>query len=349
MDIFNKIVSTNNSETYIIAEIGSNFNGSLELAKKSIKSAADCGANAVKFQTFKADEFIADKDLTYTYFDNAGNKITESQYDMFKRLELKNEWHYKLAQYSNSLGVDFFSSAADTNAVDLLIDLKVPFIKFASEDLINVNLLEYAAKKNYPVILSTGMANEFEISNAVNIFSRHDSSKIILLHCVSQYPTKLENAALNRISALKEKYDYIVGYSDHTEGWLAPVLAVAIGAKVIEKHFTIDKNLEGPDHKMSSNPTEFSEMVRMIRMTEKTTGIKTLNYQSVEQNARTEFRRSIVAKENLKKGTVLTENMLAYKRPGNGLKPYEKNLILNKKLNTDIEKNQQIFLNSVIH
>lgn len=331
-------------KTYIIAEIGSNFNGSLQIAKESIKVAKECGADAVKFQTFKAEEFVANKELTYTYTNAEGKQMIESQYDMFKKLELKDDWHHILNEYAKSLDIDFMSSAADKRAVDLLIDLKVPAIKFASEDLINVNLLEYTAKKKYPIILSTGMADEFEISNALKIFEKEKSEQIILMHCVSQYPTKDENAGLNRINALKDKYPYVIGYSDHTEGWLAPVLSVGIGSRIIEKHFTLDKNLPGPDHKMATNPEEFNEMVKKIRLAEKMLGQKSLNYQKVEEKARIEFRRSIVAKKDLKKGTIITNDMLAFKRPGEGLKPYEKNNVIGKTLTKDILENEKITL-----
>ena len=327
---------------YIISEIGSNFNGDLDLAKESIDASIACGANAVKFQTFKAEEFVANKELTYSYQTNDGDWITESQYDMFKRLELKDEWHLELLKYAHSKGVDFFSSAADRNAVDLLIELQVPVIKLASEDLINVALLEYLAAKKYPVILSTGMADAFEIRNAVSIFERHNSTDLAILHCVSQYPTPLENANLSRVQALSDAYSYAVGYSDHTEGWEAAMLSVAYGARIIEKHFTLDKNLPGPDHKMAADPSDLKKMIEMVRLAEKMKGPGSLDYHPSEEKARIEFRRSIVAAEPLKKGTRITESMLAYKRPGGGLKPYERDELIGKELTVDVPANEKI-------
>lgn len=344
--LIDQLLQRKKKQTYIIAEIGSNFNGDLEIAKKSIDAAVDCGANAVKFQTFKADEFVADKNLTYTYQTLTGEMVTETQYEMFKKLELPDEWHFELNQYANSKNVDFLSSAADRNAVDLLIELKVPIIKLASEDLINIALIEYVASKRYPTMLSTGMADEYEIDNALDIFEKNGSNDVIILHCVSQYPTPVKDASLARISALK-KYNIPVGYSDHTEGWLAPMLSIAYGTCVIEKHFTLDKKLPGPDHKMAADPREFKKLVEMVRLAELIHGNETLHFHPSEQEARFEFRRSIVVKKDISKGTVIKENMLAYKRPGQGLKPYQKDLIIGKTLILDVKLNQQIKLDMV--
>jgi len=340
--LLDQVLNKVNKKVYVIAEIGSNFNGDLQLAKQSINAAVECGADAVKFQTFKAEEFVADKALTFTYQTLSGEEVTESQFDMFKRLELRDEWHKELLDHSSMQGVDFFSSAADKNAADLLIKLKVPIIKLASEDLINVSLLEYIASKKYPVMLSTGMADEFEIRNAIEIFKNHGSDRLVILHCVSQYPTPLENASLSRITALIKNFNFPIGYSDHTEGWQAPMQSVAYGARVIEKHFTLDKGLPGPDHKMAADPNELKELIKMIRLAESMAGNTTLSYHPEEEQGRDEYRRSIVAAVDINKGTVIKEEMLAYKRPGYGLKPYQRDLVIGKKLLKDISENERI-------
>mgnify|MGYP006281127631 CR=1 FL=1 len=342
-----EVFKQENQKTYIIAEIGNNFNGNFNLAKKSIDKAKEAGADAVKFQTFKADEFVADKNLKFTYQTLEGEEITENQYDMFKRLELPNEWHKTLFEYASSNGIDFFTSAADKNAVDLLIKLKVPAIKVASEDLINVNLLEHMASHKYPVILSTGMGNSYEIKNAVEIFKKYNSHNLIIMHCVSQYPTPLNHASLKRIKALSKAFNFPIGYSDHTEGWEAPMLSVAYGARIIEKHFTLDKSLPGPDHKMATNPEEFKELINMVKIAEETAGEETLNYHKAEEQFRINFRRSIVASKYLPKGTILQEDMLSYMRPGDGLKPYQKDLVIGKKLKKAIKKSEKILQETV--
>lgn len=327
---------------YFIAEIGNNFNGSLDIAKASIDSAVACGADAVKFQTFKAEEFLADEDLSFTYEDAQGNQITESQYEMFKRLELKNEWHEYLDDYAKQKGVDFFSSAADREAVDLLISLNVPAIKMASEDLINVSLLNYIASKQYPTILSTGMADEIEIQNAIEIFEKYGNPQLVILHCVAHYPTPSEHVNLNRIAALREKFDYPIGYSDHSEGWEIPMISMGYGPKMIEKHFTLDNNLSGPDHKMAANPVVFKKMVDKVRWAESLEGKKSLNYQTIEEKPRIEFRRSIVANQFIAAGTTITEDKVAFKRPGDGLKPYQLKEVIGKKVKKNIDTNQKI-------
>jgi len=327
---------------FIVAEIGVNFNGDLGLAKSSINVAADCGADAVKFQTFHADEFVADKELSYTYELSDGQRITESQHAMFKRLELPASWHKELKEHAERTGVVFLSSSADRKAVDLLSDLGVPALKLASEDLVNMDLIEHAASKNLPVILSTGMADEPEIERAVSIFRKSGNAGLMLLHCVSSYPTSPDECNLKRIVSLKNRFALPVGFSDHTEGCDAPALATALGACLIEKHFTLDRNLPGPDHKISADPAIFSELARRVRTAEAMLGTGELTYSKAERKGRDEFRRSIVAKQDISAGDVISMEKLAYKRPGNGLKPYERDLILGKRAVRNIAADEKI-------
>lgn len=333
---------------YIIAEIGVNFNGDLELAKKSIDAAADSGADAAKFQTFCADEFVADKSLMYTYAESDGTVVTESQYEMFKRLELPHEWHVILKKYAEEAGIDFLSSAADKKAADLLADIEVKAFKLASEDLINIDLLEYVAAKKFPTILSTGMADVDEIDAAVKIFEEAGNRRLVILHCVSSYPTPFDQCNLRRIRSMQARYGYPIGFSDHTEGWEAPMLSIGAGACLIEKHFTLDKNLKGPDHKMSSDPEELARMVSMVRTAEELMGREGLKYADVESSGRAEFRRSVVASGYLPAGTVITKKDIAYKRPGIGLKPYQRDIILGRTLKRDLECDERIMPEDVI-
>ena len=333
-----------NAPCYIVAEIGVNFDGCLDTAKESIVAAAHAGADAVKFQTFHAEEFVADKSLEYSYTQADGCSVTETQYEMFKRLELSDAWHDELQNYAKDVGVDFFSSAADTRAVDLLVSLRVPVLKLASEDLINVRLLEYVAKQQVPVILSTGMADEFEIAQALEFFSNRE---VMLLHCVSAYPTPLEQINLRRIVALRERFNITIGFSDHTEGIDAAIASIGVGAALIEKHFTIDNTRSGPDHKLSSDPQEFAAMVQGVRRAEQMLGRGGLDYAPIEAQGRLEFRRSIVAARGINSGEVIAEDMLNYKRPGGGLKPYERGKVIGKVTKAELSPDDLITLDMV--
>jgi len=345
--IGNQIVG-NDQPCFIIAEIGVNYDGDLDLAKVSIDEAVKCGADAVKFQTFHADEFVANNKLKYNYTLADGTKITETQYEMFKRLELPHDWHRILQKYADSRGVMFLSSVADRIAVDLLDSLDVPAFKLASEDLINVELLEYVSTKNRPVILSTGMANEHEIDLAIEIFVSAGLEDLILLHCVSAYPTPLKSCNLRKISTMRNKYKFPIGFSDHSQGWEAAMLSISLGCCLVEKHFTTNHQLNGPDHKMSMNPEQFKQLVKNIRLSEKILGSGELVYAEIEKKGRKDFRRSIVGKYDIEKGVIIKSNMLAYKRPGGGLKPYERSLILGKKTNRKIIKNEKITLKDIL-
>lgn len=336
-----------NSPVYVIAEIGINFNGSLDLAKETIEAAKDCAVDAVKFQTFRAEEFLAEKELSHTYKTSDGTLVTESQYELFKRVELKDEWHKVLKDFSESSDLDFFSSAADVRSAKLLESIGCPAIKVASEDLINVALLEEMAALKSPLILSTGMASEWEIENALALLRTRGKFNIVVLHCVSSYPTAPEHAHLKRVSALKGKYTMPIGYSDHTQGSRAAVGAVCLGACMIEKHFTLDKSLSGPDHAFSADPKEMRNLVEQVREMELMLGEYSLDYSPVEEAGRRDFRRSIVAAEDLEEGCLLELAHLAYKRPGSGLKPYERNSLIGRQLKKPVSKNQIILLDDV--
>lgn len=332
-----------NQPCFIIAEIGVNHNGNLNLAKEHILKAKECGADAAKFQSFDADEFMADKNLVYEY-ENNGQLITEKMYNMFKRLELKPEWHEELFQFCRNNNIIPLTSTADTKSIDLVKRLNIGALKLSSEDLINLPLVEYAAKTRLPLIFSTGMANEEEITDVLKILKKYDCRNIIFLHCVSVYPTPIEETNLKRMIAIRNLINGPVGYSDHTTGIDAANLAVAMGACIIEKHFTIDKTLKGPDHILSSDPKEFKALVNSIRSTEARLGLEQITASKTEEKTKLDFRRSIVTNKPLSKGHIISENDLALKRPGTGLRARDKHLIVGKKLTRDLKNNEQILL-----
>jgi len=327
----------NGKNTYIIAEIGNNHNGSFKLAKKSIIAAAACGAHAVKFQSYVADEFMANKNLQYTY-KTAQGYFTENMYKMFKRIEFKNSWYLKLFKLCKKLQIDFLSSAADKISVDRLMSIRCKAIKIASEDIINYPLLEYISKRNINIILSTGMADEKEIKKALSILK---NNKVYLLHCVSLYPAKIEDINLGRMIAL-QKFKKTIGFSDHTQEIITPSIAVSLGAKIIEKHFTLSKSLKGPDHSLSLDPKEFRTMVLDIQKVEKMSFEKKIDPHEKEIKIRKRFRRSIVAKQKIQKGEKILEKMLGLKRPGTGLHPINLKKIIGTKAKKKYLKNSQI-------
>jgi N,N'-diacetyllegionaminate synthase len=315
---------------YVVAEIGVNHNGDLQLARQTIDAAARAGADAVKFQTFHAEEFMADRDLVYEY-ESGGRTVRESMYEMFKRLELPVAWHEELRDYARAQGLDFFSSASDTAAVDLLLDLGVPVLKIASEDLINLPLVRYITHKRVPVVLSTGMADEAEIDQAVSLLRDGGCKDLLLLHCVSLYPVPDGEANLLRMVSLREKYGAPVGYSDHTLGIEAATGAAALGAVFIEKHFTLDRALPGPDHALSSAPAELAALVASVRKVAQQRGSPDLKPSRGELAARRDFRRSVVAAVDIPEGAILTHEMLALKRPGTGIAPRQLEELVGKR------------------
>ena len=329
------------SQPYIVAEIGVNHNGDYDLAIRSINAAVEAGVDAVKFQTFRAEEFMADPEHIYEY-ESRGRVVRESMYEMFKRLELPESWHGKLKAYAESKGIDFLSSAADPLSADLLMHLGVPALKLASEDLINLPLLAHVGELGLPAILSTGMGDEEEVERALFTLRGAGCENILLLHCVSLYPTPDDEVNLLRMTGLRNKFSLPVGYSDHSRGIEAAVGAAALGALFIEKHFTLDRNLPGPDHALSSNPEEMAALVRAVRIVTAQLGDDEIIPSPGELEARRSFRRSIVAKQPLDAGTILTAEHFHLKRPGTGLPPHRMEELIGRKLLHDVAENQQI-------
>lgn len=321
-----------NDPTYIIAEAGINHNGRLKNAIKMIDEAKKTGANAIKFQTFLAEDLTSEKSKFYK---------------LFKKLELSNEDFRKLNNYASKKKIDFLSTPFSFDAVDLLMELDVPAIKIASGDITNIPLIKYASSKRKPMILSTGMAKISEIRDAIKSVKSQKNSKIAILHSVSSYPSPLKEVNLKSIISLQKSLKNIIGFSDNGNDLLVPVIASALGAKIIEKHFTLNKNLIGPDHLISANPKEFTEMVKNIRKTEIVLGNGVKKCQPSELENIIEARRSITAKIEILQGEKIERKMISFKRPSTGIAPKFINKILGKKAKNNIKKDESIKWNQL--
>jgi N,N'-diacetyllegionaminate synthase len=304
---------------FIVAEAGSNHNCKLEQAKRLIDVAASAGADAIKFQTFSADKIVAKVGPKAGYMKKVSKQ--ESVYEIFKRIELPREWHSELVEYSRKKGLIFLSSPFDEEAVDLLDKLDVPAFKVASGELTNLPLIKYMARKGKPLIVSTGAATMDEVEEAVSVIKNEGNKKIVLLHCVVNYPAAPEDANLLAMNALKKKFKLPVGYSDHILGIAAPLAATALGAVMIEKHFTLSRRLPGPDHFYALEPNELKMMVDGIRSVEKMRGASTKKPAKAEMEMRKLARRSIFAKVDIPAGAVIKREMLVILRPAIGLEP----------------------------
>lgn len=310
------------NRVFIIAEAGVNHNGSIELAKKLIDVAVDSGADAVKFQTFKAENLVSKNAQKADYQKQTTDK-NESQFEMIKKLELDVNTHKELIAYCNSKNIMFLSTPFDHDSIELLNDLGLEIFKIPSGEITNLPYLRHIGKLAKKVILSTGMANIGEIENALDILVQAGTKKenITILHANTEYPTPMEDVNLKAMLTIGKTFDVEFGYSDHTLGIEVPTAAVALGASCIEKHFTLDKTMEGPDHKASLEPEELKAMVKAIRNIEKALGSSVKKPSPSESKNKPIARKSIVAKTTIKKGEVLSENNLAIKRPGNGISP----------------------------
>lgn len=333
--------------TYIVAEAGVNHNGNVDLAKEMINEAKKCGVDAVKFQVFKAEEFVSDPNNTHTYR-SQGKFVTEPQLDMFKRYEFGvNEWK-EIFEYCKNKNIEFFATPQNLSDLDFILSIvDMPVIKVGSDDLTNLELLGYYAKKNKALIISAGMAYISEIEDAVNTIRNTGNIDLIVLHCVSSYPADAGEVNLRKMLTIKQAFEVIVGFSDHTIGSTAAVGAVVLSAKVIEKHFTLDKSLPGPDHWFSANPDEMRELVDEIRFIEEALGSGIIEPTPKELEMRKIARRSIVASKAISKGDIISKDMVNLKRPGTGLPPKFVEHIIGKKVKLDIKKNEQITFDKV--
>lgn len=334
---------------FIVAEIGVNHNGDIYLAKKMINAAKDAGADAVKFQTWKTENIILkDVEMAEYQKENLSNKSEKSQFEMLKKLELPYDWHFELKEYAEELGLMFFSTMEDKESIDFLIkELKIPLIKVGSGDLTNYPLLKHTARFGIPMVLSTGMATLSEIDEAVRTVLNEGNKDIILLQCTTQYPCPYEDVNLRAMLSLKEAFKTVVGFSDHSLGIECAVAAVSLGAKYIEKHFTLDRNLPGPDHKSSLEPEEFKRMVTAIRNTEKALGDGIKRPMSSELKNKRIVTRKIVAARSIKKGEVLNEENVTFKRANEGLTANYYKLIEGKKAKKTIKLDEPINLSEI--
>ncbi|MBU3093638.1 N-acetylneuraminate synthase [Clostridium sp. CM028] len=343
--IGNKAIGDGNS-TFIIAEAGVNHNGDIKIAKEMVDKAVFAGADAIKFQTFITEKLVTGyAEMAEYQKDNIG-KI-DSQFNMLKKLELSHESFIEIQEYCIHKEIMFLSTPFDFESADFLASIGVEAFKISSGDLTNIPFLEHIARFNKPIILSSGMATLSEIEETINVINFLGNKEIAVLHCTSNYPAKLESVNLNAMNTIKKSFEIVSGYSDHTEGITVPIAAVAMGANIIEKHFTMDKSMEGPDHKASLNPIELKEMVKAIRDVEIAlgTGIKMYNFSEVDTMKAA--RKSIVAVRYIKAGESIRFSDLDYKRPGNGLSPKFYIDIVGRKTNRDIKIDEQIALNMV--
>jgi len=315
------------SRVFIIAEAGVNHNGDLEIAKRLVDEAVKAGVDAVKFQTFKAENIVCKNAAKADYQKETTNQ-TESQLEMLKKLELTEAMHGQLLAYCKEKGILFLSTPFDVESVDYLVGLGMEIMKIPSGEITNYPYLRKVAQTGKEVILSTGMSDIEEVKAAIGVLKEHGAKDISVLHCNTEYPTPFSDVNLNAMLTLRDELNIEIGYSDHTLGIEIPVAAVAMGAKIIEKHFTLDKTMEGPDHKASLEPHELKEMVTSIRNVEAALG-NGIKVPSASEKKNTAIaRKSIVAKCRIEKGQIFSEDNLTTKRPGTGISPMRWNEVI---------------------
>ena len=329
------------SKVFIIAEAGVNHNGNIEIARKLVDEAVLAGADAVKFQTFKAENLVCRNAKKADYQMETTDSV-ESQFDMLKKLELTPDMHRELIEYCGEKNIMFLSTPFDIVSLRYLTECGIGIIKIPSGEITNYPYLREVGRTGKPVILSSGMSRLEEIQDAISVLQEYGSSEITVLHCNTEYPTPYGDVNLKAMLTIREKLGVDVGYSDHTPGIEVSVAAAALNAAVIEKHFTLDKNMEGPDHKASLEPGELREMIRQIRNIEAALG----NGEKVPSDSERKnieiVRKSIVAKKTIKQGEVFTEDNLTTKRPGNGICPMRWNEVIGQKAVRDFGADELI-------
>lgn len=340
--------SSKNGSCFFIAEAGVNHNGQLEIARKLIEKAANAGADAIKFQTFRAEDVVTKTGKMASYQEK-NTKKTQSQLEMLRSLELKEEYYPELIKHSKKQNILFLSTPhGGKNSVDVLERYNIPMYKIGSGDLTNYILLDYIAQTKKPVILSSGMATMQEVVDSIDNLKNQGVSDISMLHCTTNYPCPLEDVNLNAMLDMINTLDVPIGYSDHTEGIQTAIMAVTLGAKVYECHFTLNKQMPGPDHIASNDPKELREKITAIKNVSTILGTKRKEPTKSEYNSMVKMvRKSIVLKQNISKGHLLTYNDLEAKRPGDGLSPSMYKDLLNKKTNTDLVKDHKISLRDI--
>lgn len=328
-------------KVYIIAEAGVNHNGSLELAKQLVDQAAECGCDCIKFQTFKTENLVT-KSAKKAEYQVANTHNEDSQFSMLKKLELSFHAFKELKDYCEKKQIDFMSTPFDYESVDLLEELDVKVYKMSSGDITNKQLLQYVAKKGKPMIISTGMCTLDEVDEAVSWIEECGNKNITILHCTSNYPAPYDEVNMNAMLTLRDRYPYPAGYSDHTKGIEIPIMAVSMGAVVIEKHFTLDNNMEGPDHKASLNVDDLKMMVSSIRHIEKAFGDGNKVPSQSELSTREVARKSIVVNRDIKAGSVISNADLSLKRPGTGILPKFLDDLIGKRVKRELKADEML-------
>lgn len=335
----------NYCEPYIIAEIGSNHNGDMDLAKKLILAAKEAGADCVKFQSWSKETIFSKQvyDANYFIADDYRNRSDYTLESIVDKFSISEEELFQMKKYADSLGLDCASTPFSKPEVDFLVDkLEAPFIKVASMDLNNYPFLKYIASKNKPVVLSTGLSEIYEIDKAIRTIEECGNRNIVILHCVSIYPPLDEQVNLNNIDTLRQLYpEYPIGFSDHTLGYSIPLASVAKGVCIIEKHFTLDKTLFGWDHKVSATPDEMKIICTETKRIQKALGSFRISVQEPEDRIQS-FRRSIVLNKTKKAGEIISEDDIDFKRPGTGISPGEAKYVINRQTLIDIQKDDLV-------
>lgn len=342
IQIGNRIVGENHP-TYFIAEIGGNFDGSIEKAKRLIDAAKASGADCAKFQTFTADTIVSEGGFSkmelHGVHGSWGRKVSE----VFKDVEFPMAWHKEIADYCKKVGIDFSTSPYFKEAVDLCVDLNVPFIKIGSGDITWLEMIEYIAKTGLPIMLATGDATMAEIDEAVRTIEKTGNKNLVLMQCITNYPSKIDSANVNVLKTYQNAFQCLTGYSDHSPGHVVALASVVLGGRVVEKHFTLNKKDKGPDHPHSMEPDEFKFMVDSIREVERAMG--STRKEVVKEESETVFvqRRSLYAASDIKCGQSIKEEDITVLRPALGIPPKFRKIIIGKVVKKDIKAGEPIF------
>lgn len=334
------------SPVFIIAEAGVNHNGDLDMARRLVEEAASCGADCIKFQTFKAERVVT-ADAPKAKYQLGTTNAAESQLDMLRKIELKPEHHRELKQYAENQGLVFLSTPYNFEDIDLLEHLGVQAHKIASGQIVELPFLRKISQTGKPIFLSTGMATMAEIDSALRTIREEGNDRVILLQCTTNYPSRIEDANLRVIQTFKSAFGCLAGYSDHTLGDESAIASIALGARAIEKHFTLDKTLPGPDHSSSMTPEEMKTLVMKIRKTETALGKGQKEPAKIEKENLIGMRRSIVASRDIRKGETITPERITFKRPATGLSPQFYDMILGKKAAKDISFDELLHMDMI--
>lgn len=340
--IGNKWVGENHP-TYFIAEIGANFDGDINKAKRLIDAAKEAGADCAKFQTFSTPKIVSEGGFSMMKLKGVHGSWGRTVSEVFKDAEFPVKWHKEIADYCREIGIDFSTSPYFKEAVDLCVELNVPFIKIGSGEITWLEMLDYISRKGIPVMLATGDATMSEIDEAVRTIEAAGNKNLVLMQCITNYPSKIDSANVNVLKTYQSAFDILTGYSDHAPGHVVALASTVIGGRVIEKHFTLSKKDKGPDHPHSMEPQEFKFMVDSIREVERAMG--STRKEVVEEEGETVFvqRRCLYAKNDLKKGQIIIEEDIDVLRPALGIPPKFKSVIVGKVCKEDIEKGQPLF------